>query len=431
MTEHVHRHHHADMLSVEEARDRILQAFETLEPACMNITDSIGLVISEDVYSSINIPPLDNSGMDGYALRSEDVQSATLANPVSLRIVGTVPAGHLPDFVIEAGEAARIMTGAAIPDGANSVVPFEETTESEGFDRSELRDIGIRTPVKRGSDIRLAGGDVTVDQKVLQAGTLINPSTIAVLASLGRDTINVYRKPEVAILSTGDELIEPGLSSEPGKIYDSNTSGLIASVIAAGGIPKPFGIVRDNLSQLEEKISEAMNSDLVVTSAGVSKGDYDVVKDALASRGILNFWSIRMRPAKPLAFGVLNDEKLAKVTPLIGLPGNPVSSMVAFEQFCRPAIRKMLGKKSSLRPTIKATLTDHIYNHDGRRVYARVKIVNEAGSYTATTSGSQESNILTSMAYADGLAICPEDVPVKGPGESVTVIMLNWPEEMI
>ncbi len=277
MTEHVHRHHHADMLSVEAARHRILQAFETLEPVCMKITDALSLVISEDVYSSINIPPLNNSAMDGYALRSKDVQSATLTNPVSLRIVGSVPAGHLPDFTIQSGEAARIMTGAAIPGGADSVVPFEETTESEEFDRSELRDIGIRVPVKPGGDIRLAGGDVTVDQKVLQSGTIINPSTIAVLASLGRDTIKVYRKPEVAILSTGDELIEPGLVSEPGKIYDSNTSGLVASVIAAGGIPKPFGIVRDNLSQLEKKISEAMNSDLVVTSAGVSKGDYDVV----------------------------------------------------------------------------------------------------------------------------------------------------------
>jgi len=238
--------------------------------------------------------------------------------------------------------------------------------------------------------------------------------------------VPIHRRPKVAILSTGNELLNPGDHPVPGKIFDSNTNAIIASVIEAGGIPKSLGIIKDDIKSLNHAISLAKSSDIVITSAGVSKGDYDMVKDVLSSQGELNFWSVRMRPAKPLAFGILDSG-----TPLIGLPGNPVSALVAFEQFCRPAIRKMLGKKYTPRPVIKAVLQDTIENYDSRRVYARVKVWQENNKYLAETSGSQGSNILSSLAYANGLAICPENEQSKNYGDNVDVIMIDWPEEMI
>lgn len=431
MTEPTHSHYHPDMLSVEEARDIILSSFNVLDSIHIPLEASLGMVISDDISSPIDIPPMDNSAMDGYAVRSEDIQSASEIHPVTLSIVGTIPAGEVPEFVVVSGTGARIMTGAPIPKGADSVVPFEETTEST-FNQSEVhQNIGIFKPSHEGNYIRAAGGDVQTGQTVLSRGTDIHPQTISFLASMGLNMVPVYRKPEVAVLSTGNELIEPGKDLTPGKIFDSNTLGIMASIEAAGGKPKNLGIVQDNLSDLESKIHEAMASDLVVTSAGVSVGDYDIVKEALARQGVLNFWSVRMRPAKPLAFGMLTNEESGRKTPLIGLPGNPVSSLIAFEQFCRPSIRKMIGKKHLARPTIEATLTDHIYNYDGRRVYARVTVKRDAEGYKATTTGSQGSNILSSMAMATGLAICPEGDSEKEPGDSVTVVMLHWPEEQV
>lgn len=431
MDEHVHRHHEEDMLSVEDAREKILGTVSKTEEVTIPVTDSLGLVLSGNVESSINIPPYDNSAMDGYAIRAEDVTKASSENPIVLNVIETIAAGQLPQEDIRESTAARIMTGAPIPNGSNAVVPFEDTTESETFFKGGTDKIGICVAVRENSDIRRAGGDVSLGQKVLTQGTTISSSVIAVLSSLGQDKVSVYRSPVISIISTGDELLEPGNKPEPGKIFDSNTNGLIAAVIEAGGVPKTYGIVKDNLDALDRILEDAAQSDLVITSAGVSKGDYDVVKTALSNRGVLNFWSIRMRPAKPLAFGTLRRSESNKTTPLIGLPGNPVSSLVAFEQFCRPAIRKMLGKKFSNRPIIKAYLTDTIRNYDGRRVYARVTVERNEEGYLATTTGSQESNVLTSMALADGLAICPENVESRNPGDIVEVVMTSWPEEFI
>ena len=431
MDEHVHRHHEEDMLSVEDAREKILGTVSKTEEVTIPVTDSLGLVLSGNVESSINIPPYDNSAMDGYAIRAEDVTKASSENPIVLNVIETIAAGQLPQEDIRESTAARIMTGAPIPNGSNAVVPFEDTTESETFFKGGTDKIGICVAVRENSDIRRAGGDVSLGQKVLTQGTTISSSVIAVLSSLGQDKVSVYRSPVISIISTGDELLEPGNKPEPGKIFDSNTNGLIAAVIEAGGVPKTYGIVKDNLDALDKILEDAAKSDLVITSAGVSKGDYDVVKTALSNRGVLNFWSIRMRPAKPLAFGTLRRSESNKTTPLIGLPGNPVSSLVAFEQFCRPAIRKMLGKKFSNRPIIKAYLTDTIRNYDGRRVYARVTVERNEEGYLATTTGSQESNVLTSMALADGLAICPENVESRNPGDIVEVVMTSWPEEFI
>ena len=426
-----HSHYHADMLSVEEAREIILSSLDVMDSIQIPLGTSLGMVISEDICSPIDIPPLNNSAMDGYAVKSKDIQNASETNPVTLTIVGTIPAGELPEFSVGSGTGARIMTGAPIPRGADTVVPFEETTESTFDQPKRPESVGIYQAARKGTYIRPAGGDVKKGQSILLKGTDIHPQTIALLASMGFSKVPVYRKPEVAVLSTGNELIEPGSKPTPGKIFDSNTLGILASIEAAGGNPKNLGIVRDNLSDLETKIKEAMSSDLVVTSAGVSVGDYDIVKQALAQQGVLNFWSVRMRPAKPLAFGMLGNDESDQRTPLIGLPGNPVSSLMAFEQFCRPSIRKMIGKKHLARPTIQATLTDYIHNDDGRRVYARVTVERDGEHYKATTTGSQASNILSSFAIATGLAICPEADSQKEPGDSVEVVMLHWPEEQI
>ena len=264
---------------------------------------------------------------------------------------------------------------------------------------------------------------------MLDAGTPVRPSEIGVMASLGLTSTRVIRRPVVSILATGDELVASGRPLEEGKIFDSNSFSVAGSVVACGGIPRILGIARDNLEDLNNKLTEAAGSDLIVTSAGVSKGDYDIVKDVLTERGDMNFWSVRMRPAKPLAFGHLREDG-GRSVPLLGLPGNPVSTMVAFEMFARPAIRIMLGKRILARPMVEGVLTAPIYNTDGRRVYARVEVTRKDGMYYANPVGPQGSNILTSMSRANGLAICPEDSAGKDAGERVQIIMLDWNEEV-
>ena len=427
MADRKHSHYHADMLSVEDARNTILESFNPLESNDIPAIDSLGLTLAEDLYSTVNIPPFNNSAMDGYAVKEEDIISATHETPTYLKVVGTISAGEIPEFTITNGYCARIMTGAPLPNGADTIIPFEETTEMDMQNpKDKIKDIGIKTYADIGSYVRASGKDVSEGDLILTKGITIKASTIGLISSIGKSSIKVHRRPHVTILATGNELIPPGHNPVSGKIYDSNTSALIASVIESGGIPRSLGIVKDDIKSLNQAIDIAKDSDLVITSAGVSKGDYDIVKDVLSSKGKLNFWSVRMRPAKPLAFGLLNSN-----TPLIGLPGNPVSALVAFEQFCRPVIRKMLGKKYIPRPVITATLQDSIENYDSRRVYARVKVWQENNVYLAKTSGSQESNILSSMAYANGLAICPENEKSKNPGDTVDVIMIDWPEEMI
>lgn len=280
-----------------------------------------------------------------------------------------------------------------------------------------------------GCNVRPAGEDVGRGQLVLEAGAVVRAAEIGVMASLGMEMVSVIRSPVVAILATGDELAPAGHPLEVGKIYDSNSFSVAASVIACGGVPKLLGIAKDDIRDLNSKLEAAVGSDLIITSAGVSKGDYDIVKDVLTQRGDMNFWSVRMRPAKPLAFGHLRTDS-GKTVPLLGLPGNPVSAMVAFEMFARPAIRTMLGQRRLSRPTVEGVLTGPIYNADGRRVYARVEVERRNGAYYAKPSGPQGSNILTSMSRANGLAICPEGLSTKQAGERVRIIMLDWNEEV-
>ena len=430
--EHAHRHHDEAMLSVEEASERILAHFSPLSAERRPLLETLGQVLAEDAVAPRDIPPLDNSAMDGYAVIAADVASASESAPVELDVIGGVAAGELPSQTVVRGAAIRIMTGAPIPPGADAVVPFEETDELVRRARGADADrIGIKFPAPAGSDIRPSGQDVRAGAVVLRAGTALRPAEIGVLASPGFAEVSVVRRPTVAILSTGNELLQPGDGYSEGMIYDSNAYSVAAGVIRYGGVPMPLGIARDNLDSMNAKLREGLKADMLITSAGVSKGDYDMVKDVLAQRGEIDFWSVRMRPAKPLAFGTLRADD-GRAVPHLGLPGNPVSALVAFEQFGRAAIHKMMGKgESALRkPRIRAVLEDPIRNGDGRRVYARAVVSKRNGAYRAKLTGSQSSNLLTSMSSANGLAICPENLPMKDAGETVEVQMLDWPEDV-
>ena len=278
-------------------------------------------------------------------------------------------------------------------------------------------------PARPGANVRPAAEDVARGDIVLRESTALGPAQIGVLASLGRATACVYRRPVVAILSTGDELLEPGQPFAPGKIYDSNASSVSAMVTEAGGIPKRLGIAGDTVEALTAKLRAGLDADMLITSAGVSRGDYDVVKDVLAKEGEIDFWTVRMKPGKPLAFGAFPSSE--RRVPHIGLPGNPVSSMITFELFGRPAIYKMLGKRGWERLVVRAVAEERIANTDGRRVYARAILSQRHGRSYASLTGPQGSGILTSMALANALAVVPEDVAAIEAGEEVECLLLE------
>lgn len=413
------------MISVDEALEYVLKHFEPLEPEEVEILDALDRVLAEDVYSDMDIPPFDNSAMDGYAVRTADTVGASPETPVTLRVIADLAAGYTTDFVVEPGTAIRIMTGAPLPTGADAVVRFEDT--SEGLSAGERRSdrIEVFSQVVVGENVRPVGEDVRKGELVLAAGTALRPQEIGVLASLGRARARVIRRPRVAILATGDELISIDEPLAPGKIRNSNEYSNAALVQHYGGVPVRLGIARDDVDELTAKIREglAQKVDLFITSAGVSVGDYDVVKDVLSAEGEMHFWQVRMKPGKPLAFGQIQG------VPLLGLPGNPVSAMVSFEEFARPAILKMLGKKRLRKPTVEAILEEDVES-SGRRDFKRAVITKRGGEYYASVTGPQGSGVLTSMVKANGLAIIPEGIRQMRAGERVTVQMLDWPEDV-
>jgi molybdopterin molybdotransferase len=418
------------VISVEEARERILSNVTVLDPEEKPILEAMGQVLAEDVHADLDVPPLDNSAMDGYAVRAADVESASEASPVRLKVLAEVAAGYLLDGEVTAGGAVRIMTGAPIPRGADAVVIFEDTDEAS--ERSSARHAGevqVFKPVGPGANIRRAGEDLAKGSSVLRRGTVLRPAQIGVLASLGRAAVRVIRRPVVAVLATGDELVEVGEPLEPGKIYNSNTYSIASMVRQNGGIPKILGIARDSVDALTAKIRQGLDADMLVTSAGVSRGDFDVVKDVLAREGEIGFWTVRMRPGKPLAFGSFPSG--SRTVPHIGLPGNPVSSMITFEMFGRPAIFKMLGATDWERPQVRVICQDRIRNTDGRRVFARGFVEEREGRYFASLTGPQGSGILTSMASANALVVVPEDVASVEAGDEATAIMLDWSQGSI
>jgi molybdopterin molybdotransferase len=417
------------MITIKEALERILSYVDRLPAEERHPIDALGQVLDEDVRAEFDIPPLDNTAMDGYAVRSEDTAGATEEAPRQLEVIGEVAAGYVYDGDVRAGTAVRIMTGAPVPDGADTIVPFEETDEPFGEAPSQTRQVSAAVKVfkeaRPGANIRRAAEDIRAGETVVPRGTVLRPQEIGVIASVGRDRVRVVRRPVVAVLSTGDELLEPGQAREGARIYDANAYSVGALVIRYGGVPKLLGIAKDTVEALTAKIHEGLDADMIITSAGVSRGDYDVVKDVLAREGEIAFWTVAMKPGKPLAFGAF--EKDGRRIPHIGLPGNPVSSMVAFDLFGRPAMLKMMGKQDFRRPIVRAIAEDRITNVDDPRVFlARCIVTERHGRYYARLTGSQGSGILTSMMRANALTMIPHDVDVVEPGEEIEVMMLDW-----
>jgi len=401
------------MISVEDALNQILEVIVPLCREKVSILDSIGRVIGEDIYANRNIPPRDNSAMDGYALRWEDTRGASISKPVILKVIEDIPAGTIPRKSIGSGESSRIMTGAPIPDGANAVVRVEDT-EKDG------QRVKVFVKAKEGQDIRPAGEDVREGELDISQGDVIRPAEIGMLAALGRSFISVYQRPLVAIVATGDELVDIDENPTPWQIISSNTYSIAAQIIDCGAVPLQIGIAKDKRDDLVAKFQAALRADIIVSSGGVSVGDYDLVKDVMKEVGNqMKFWQVAMRPGKPLAFGSMNG------IPVFGLPGNPVSSMVSFEQFVRPSILKMMGHKNLFRRIVRATLKDNIAKKKGTRHFIRARVNYENGRYFATTTGEQGSGILMSMVVANGLIILPEYAASVKKGEEVSIQLID------
>jgi molybdopterin molybdotransferase len=419
------------VITVDQALEKVLEHVDILGAEESPILSCLGQVLAEDVFSNINIPPLDNSAMDGYAVRSADTRGASRKSPRMLRVIDTVAAGAVSRSEVEPGTAVRIMTGAPIPEGADGVVRFEDTDESER--QGGPAEIGVLIEVAPGAEIRRAGEDIAAGSLVLKQGTVLRAAEVGVLASLGCSKVKVIRRPVVAVLATGDEIVAIGQPLPDGKIYNSNSYSLTALVQHYGAVPKVLGIALDNEDSLMGKLRRGLEADMVITSGGVSLGDYDVVREVLAKEGEIIFWRVREKPGKPLVFGLLKGRSKtggAKKIPFFGLAGNPVSAMVNFELFARPAILKMMGRKKLTKPTVRAVVEDVIENTDGRRVFTRVFVEKRGDGYFARLTGPQGSGILTSMALANGLAIVPEDKSGVEPGDVVEVMMLDWSEEV-
>jgi molybdopterin molybdotransferase len=414
----------SNLISVEEALESILGCFSPLAAEQAPLLSALDRVLAEDVTAATSIPPFDNSAMDGYAVVAAD----TAQVPITLRVVGHIAAGDTIELTrVRAGEAVRIMTGAPVPPGADAIVRFEqtviETPDTAVLQHPQGDEVQVLASVRAGDNVRRAGEDVTAGQVVLRAGALVRPPEIAMLAALGFGRVWVHRRPRVAILATGDELIGIDELLSPGKIRNVNEYSSAAMVLRCGGEPLCLGIARDRMEHLRAKVEEglALRPDLFVTSAGVSVGDFDMVKDVLASEGRMEFWSVAMKPGKPMAFGNVRG------VPLIGLPGNPVAAMISFDQFVRPAILKMAGRRSWRKPAVRALAEDDFEN-SGRRNYVRATVERRGDTYYARTTGEQGSGMLSSLVRANGLMVVPEGVTHVRAGESIEVQMLDWNE---
>jgi len=406
------------MISVKEAIEKILATIDPLGLERINILDSLGRIIGEDIIAKRDIPPTDNSAMDGYALRAEDTWGASAQNPITLEIVEDIPAGAVPQKKIGLGQAARIMTGAPIPEGANAVLRVEDTVR-------ENNKVKVLVAVPLGQDIRKAGEDVTKGAVIIPRGTKIRPAHVGMLASLGHSFVYVHQRPTVAIMATGDELVEIDEVPSPWQIINSNSYSIFAQVKECGAIPMQLGIARDRREDLKEKFMAALRADVIITTGGVSVGDYDLVKDIMAEMGsTIHFWQVAMRPGKPLVYGTIGK------TPVFGLPGNPVSAMVSFEQFVRPALLKMMGAKKIFRRVIRAILEEDVKKKKELVHFIRANISIKDGQYFVTTTGEQGSGILRSMVKANGLIVAAEKKDTLTSGSIVTVQLLDDTLEM-
>jgi molybdopterin molybdotransferase len=406
------------MIKVDEALRIILNSIQALDSDTISLANASGRVLQQDIFSNSDIPAFDNSGRDGYALRSADTKDASPESPCKLEVLEELKAGMMSSSEIKSGQAVKIMTGAPIPEGADSVIMVEDTEKSQGTShKPQVRIFKETTP---GENIRRAGEDIKKGELVIQKGTLLKAAHAGMLAALGITKAAVTRKPRIAILATGDELVDADEEAPKGKVRTSNTYALYSQILSYSGIPVNIGIARDEPKDIREKIESALVCDLILTSGGVSMGDYDLVKDVLTKMGAdIKFWKIAMRPGKPILFSTLGEK------PVFGLPGNPVSSMVGFELFVRPAILKMLGQTSDDRQEAEAFLEEDIEKKKGLRYFLRAQTRWEDGGYLTKTTGPQGSGILKSMMLANSFIILPEEEEFIKKGAKVRVRFLN------
>jgi molybdopterin molybdotransferase len=403
------------LTSVDDHLARILAAIEPLPDFPQPLMDTLGLAVAEDVVAPISLPSFDNSAMDGYAVRLEDVVTATEESPVHLPVVGEIGAGQASLLALSPGTAAKIMTGAPVPAGADTVVPYEWT------DRG-VAQVRIDRAPGPGQHVRVAGDDVMAGDVLVSRGTVLGPRHLGLLAAVGRATVRSRPRPRVVVISTGSELREPGTELGHDSIYDGNSFLLAAAARRAGAIAYRVGIVPDEPRAFLDAVNDQLvRADIVVTSGGVSQGDYDVVKEALSPLGTVWFGGVAMQPGKPQGFGRVGEDG----TPIFTLPGNPVSSYISFQQFVLPAIRKLMGRTPYARPTVAARLTHAITSPAGRRQFVRAEHAVDKAGPSVTPVGGHGSHLIGDLASSDALVVVPEDVVSLAAGEQVQVLRLD------
>jgi molybdopterin molybdotransferase len=397
---------------VAEAQEIVLGCVQPVGVEKVALLEALQRVTAEEVTAQRHIPLDDNSAMDGYAVRHTDVASATRDLPAVLEVLEILPAGKTPHHRIAPGTAVKIMTGAPLPEDADTVVQIEHT------DGSDTRVQIYRAP-RRGSNLRRRGEDIRQGECVLASQTFLRPPELGVLASVGKAQVLVYQRPRVAILATGDEIIDPGEPDTQGKILNSNSYTLAGQVVEAGGSPLLLGVAPDNREVMSQRIASGLRADVLITSGGVSVGTFDYVRECLEAVGFqARFWTVAVRPGSPTTFGMVGH------VPVFSLPGNPVASMVTFELFVRPALRKITGRRDLFRPRLEAVLQDAVEKRRDVRTLLRGVLRQEDGQTTVSTTGPQGSGILRSMSLANCLIDLPEDTERLQPGARVQVMLL-------
>lgn len=403
------------MISYAEQLARVLETVEPLSPLDLQLMDAHGCVLTEDVVAPADLPGFDNAAMDGYAVRCDDVAAATEASPVVLPVTGDVAAGPASPLRVQPGVCVRIMTGAMMPAGADAVVPVEDTDGG-------VAQVTVRRAPRPGQAVRRAGEDVRAGETVLAAGTHLGAVQVGLAAAAGRARLVVRPRPRVVVVSTGSELVEAGEPLGPGRIVDSNSPALTAAAVEVGAIAYRVGIVPDDPRTLADTLEDQLvRADVLVTSGGVSVGAYDVVKEVLGRMGTMRFEAVAMQPGKPQGFGTIGPDS----TPVFALPGNPVSALVSFEAFVRPALRKMLGAEPLERPRVRAATTEALASPAGKRSFLRVALSVRDGAYVVTPVSGVGSHLLAGMSRANALAIVPEDVESVPTGGAVEVLVLE------
>ncbi len=405
------------LISVDEARERVLSKIDPLPPLALPLTDAYGCVVVEDQIARVDLPEFPSSGMDGFAVRAADLEGAGPDSPTELKVVGRAMIGQRPDATVGAGEAVKIATGAPIPAGADAIVPIENAEEDGALVRLFEQPAAGRHVRPRGEDVR--EGDVLVP-----AGKRLGAPELGLLANAGVPHPLVRPRPRVIVLSTGDELIPPTETTEFGQVRDANAYTLFGALRDAGATPVLAGIVRDDPDALKETVlSHELQADAFVSSGGVSVGERDVVKAAFFRRGDVEFYKVAMQPGMPQGFGAIEGK------PFFGLPGNPVSVFVSFEVFVRPAILKMMGRTNLGRPEVTATLTEDVRGPRGKTQFARVEVTRGDQGWVATPTGGRGSNLISTISRANGLAVIPAGTVVASAGESVKVLLFRSSED--